>query len=181
VFIALHGRFGEDGTVQGILDGSASRTPAAACSPRRSRWTSCAPSAIWQSEKLPHRPVRAARTRHRFDCAPREKLGLPLMVKPASEGSSIGMSKVRKAAADLEEAICACGELRPRRHRGEIHRTASSSRSASSASEALPIIKLETPRDFYDYQAKYISATTRAIISPAGLAPKKEAEIQALC
>jgi D-alanine-D-alanine ligase len=47
-------------------------------------------------------------------------------------------------------------------------------------SEALPLIKLETPRDFYDYQAKYISDDTRYLI-PSGLAPKKEAEIQALC
>jgi D-alanine-D-alanine ligase len=46
--------------------------------------------------------------------------------------------------------------------------------------QVLPIIKLETPRDFYDYQAKYVSDDTRYLI-PSGLAPKKEAEIQALC
>jgi D-alanine-D-alanine ligase len=142
VFIALHGRFGEDGTVQGILE--------------------------WLGIPYTGSGVLASARR----------LGLPLMVKPVNEGSSIGMSKVRAAdalgkayrlAAKYDRVVMAekfiegveltCGIL------GE---------------QALPLIRLETPRDFYDYEAKYIANDTRYII-PCGLAAAKEREVQALC
>jgi D-alanine-D-alanine ligase len=100
------------------------------------------------------------------------------MVKPASEGSSIGMSKVR-AAAKLEEAY---------RFAAKYDRTVIAEEFVDGieltagilGEEALPLIKLETPRDFYDYEAKYIANDTRYIL-PSGLPAKKERELQALC
>src|SRR5688500_11238880 len=95
-FIALHGRFGEDGTVQGILEwlgipytGSGVLASALAMDKLRTK-------RIWQSEKL-STPAYALLEKNTDLPAVARKLGLPLMVKPASEGSSIGMSKVRKA------------------------------------------------------------------------------------
>ncbi len=101
VFIALHGRFGEDGTVQGFLEwlgipytGSGVLASALAMDKLRTK-------RIWQSEKLPTPPYAVLDKGTDLRAVAR-KLGLPLMVKPASEGSSIGMSKIRKAG-DLDE------------------------------------------------------------------------------
>src|SRR6266436_3921800 len=102
VFIALHGRFGEDGTIQGILEwlgipytGSGVLASALAMDKLRTK-------RIWQAEGLPTPPY-AVLDKDTDLRAVAKKLGLPLMVKPASEGSSIGMSKVRSAGA-LDEA-----------------------------------------------------------------------------
>src|SRR5687768_6472673 len=101
-FIALHGRFGEDGTVQGILEwlgipytGSGVLASALAMDKLRTK-------RIWAAEKLPTPSYQLLSGDTNFRIAAR-KLGVPLMVKPASEGSSIGMSKVR-AASKLEAA-----------------------------------------------------------------------------
>src|SRR5205814_7791681 len=103
VFIALHGRFGEDGTVQGILEwlgiaytGSGVLASALAMDKLRTK-------RIWAAERLPTAP-HAVLTKDSDLKAVARKLGLPLFVKPASEGSSVGMSKV-KHAGDLEEAF----------------------------------------------------------------------------
>jgi len=94
VFIALHGRFGEDGTVQGILEwlgspytGSGVLASALAMDKLRTKL-------VWQAYGLPTPPHEVLRAGTDFG-AVAQRLGLPLMVKPVSEGSSIGMSKVR--------------------------------------------------------------------------------------
>src|SRR5205814_1992398 len=101
-FIALHGRFGEDGTVQGVLEwlgipytGSGVLASALAMDKLRTK-------RIWAAEKLPTPRYELLSKETNFRIVAR-KLGVPLMVKPASEGSSIGMTKVR-AAGKLEEA-----------------------------------------------------------------------------
>src|SRR5207253_6382354 len=103
VFIALHGRFGEDGTVQGILEwlgipytGSGVLASALAMDKLRTK-------RIWAAEGLPTAP-HAVLTKETNLKAATRKLGLPLFVKPAREGSSVGMTKVKRAG-DLEEAF----------------------------------------------------------------------------
>ena len=177
VFIALHGRFGEDGTVQGILEwlgipytGSGVLASALAMDKLRTK-------RLWAAEKLPTPAYELLGESTNFRVAAR-KLGVPLMVKPASEGSSIGMSKVR-AAAKLEEAYRLAAKYDPvviaEQFVDGIELT-----GAILGERALPLIKLETPRDFYDYQAKYVSDDTRYIV-PCGLPAEKEQELQELC
>jgi D-alanine-D-alanine ligase len=176
-FIALHGRFGEDGTIQGILEwlgipytGSGVLASALAMDKLRTK-------RIWAAEKLPTPAYQALGDDTNFRIAAR-RLGLPLMVKPASEGSSIGMSKVR-AATKLEEAY----RLAARYDRVVIAEQFIEGMELTGAilgEQALPLIKLETPRDFYDYEAKYLADDTRYIV-PCGLPAAKERELQALC
>ena len=176
-FIALHGRFGEDGTVQGVLEwlgipytGSGVLASALAMDKLRTK-------RIWQAEKLPTPPY-AVLDRNSDLRAVAKRLGVPLMVKPASEGSSIGMSKVSRAAA-LDEAYALAANY-DRIVIAEKFVEGSELTVGILGERALPIIKLETPRDFYDYQAKYVADDTRYLI-PCGLPPKKEQALQALC
>jgi D-alanine-D-alanine ligase len=132
---------------------------------------------IWGAEKLPTPAYELLSEDTNFRIAAR-RLGVPLMVKPASEGSSIGMSKVRAAAA-LEEAY----RLAARYDRVVIAEQFIDGIELTGAilgERALPLIKLETPRDFYDYEAKYLADDTRYIV-PCGLPAKKERELQELC
>jgi D-alanine-D-alanine ligase len=93
------------------------------------------------------------------------------MIKPANEGSSIGMSKVRRAA-DLEEAYTLAANYDPiviaEQFIEGIELTA-----GILGRQPMPLIRLETPRDFYDYEAKYSASDTRYII-PCGLPPDAE-------
>jgi D-alanine-D-alanine ligase len=177
VFIALHGRFGEDGTVQGVLEwlgipytGSGVLASALAMDKLRTK-------RVWQSEKLPTPAYELLAQDTNFSIAAR-RLGVPVMVKPASEGSSIGMSKVR-VAAKLEEAYRLAAKY-DRVVIAEKFIEGTELTGAILGEQALPLIKLETPRDFYDYEAKYVADDTRYIV-PCGLSEKKEREIQALC
>jgi D-alanine-D-alanine ligase len=97
------------------------------------------------------------------------------MVKPANEGSSIGMSKVRRAA-DLEEAYALAANYDPL-VLAEQFIEGSELTAGVLGREALPLIRLETPRDFYDYQAKYVADDTR-YICPCGLPAEEEHAIQ---
>ena len=176
-FIALHGRFGEDGTVQGILEwlgipytGSGVLASALAMDKLRTK-------RIWAAEKLPT-PDYELLTKDTNLRIVARRLGLPIMVKPASEGSSIGMSKVR-AAGDLEEAYALAVNY-DRVVIAEQFIDGIELTCGVLGSEPLPLIKLETPREFYDYEAKYLTDDTRYIL-PSGLPAKKERELQELC
>jgi D-alanine-D-alanine ligase len=176
-FIALHGRFGEDGTVQGVLEwlgipytGSGVLASALAMDKLRTK-------RIWSAEKLPTPRYELLGAQTNFRIAAR-KLGVPIMVKPASEGSSIGMSKVR-AAGKLEEAYRLAAKY-DRVVIAEEFVDGVELTGAILGDQALPLIKLETPRDFYDYEAKYIANDTRYLV-PSGLPAKKEKELQELC
>lgn len=177
VFIALHGRFGEDGTIQGILEwlgipytGSGVLASALAMDKLRTK-------RLWNAEKLPTPAYQRLGEDTNFRIVART-LGVPLMVKPASEGSSIGMSKVR-AAAKLQEAYRLAAKYDPVVI-AEQFVEGTELTGAIVGEEALPLIKLETPRDFYDYDAKYVSDDTRYIV-PCGLPQSKERELQELC
>jgi len=177
VFIALHGRFGEDGTVQGILEwlsipytGSGVLASALAMDKVRTK-------RLWHAEGLPTAPFEILHERSAFG-AVAKKLGTPLFVKPASEGSSVGMSKVR-GAGKLKAAYTLAAKYDPVVI-AEKFIDGPELTVAILGERVLPIIRIETPREFYDYEAKYLADDTRYLI-PCGLAPTKEKEIQALC
>ena len=176
-FIALHGRFGEDGTLQGALEflglpytGSGVLASALAMDKLRTKQ-------LWHANGLPTPAFELLDSRTDFR-AVAGRLGLPIMVKPANEGSSIGMSKVR-AAADLEEAFALAVNY-DRVVLAEKFIEGTELTGAILGREPLPLIKLETPRDFYDYEAKYVRDDTRYIV-PSGLPQQKERDIQQLC
>jgi len=174
VFIALHGRYGEDGTVQGALEllgipytGSGVLASALAMDKWRTKL-------MWQAAGVPTPRYEVLSA----DSNPNGvvvRLGLPLMVKPANEGSSIGMSKVR-AAAQLGEAYVLAARHDPVVIAEQFIDGPELTVGILGAA-ALPVIRLETPRDFYDYEAKYVAADTRYLI-PCGLPPEAEASIQ---
>ena len=100
------------------------------------------------------------------------------MFKPASEGSSIGMSKVRSAAG-LDEAYALAANY-DHVVIAEKFIDGTELTAGILGDQVLPLIKIETPRDFYDYQAKYIADDTRYIV-PCGLPAARERDMQALC
>ena len=105
------------------------------------------------------------------------ELGCPLMVKPALEGSSIGMSR----ADDADQLRAACARAAEYDSHVMVERwiTGGEYTAAVLGREALPLIRLETPHAFYDYDAKYHADDTRYLI-PCGLDQTVEAELQAL-
>ena len=174
VFIALHGRYGEDGTLQGALEllgipytGSGVLASALAMDKWRTKL-------VWQAAGVPTPRYERIDANTDFQ-ALAARLGLPIMVKPANEGSSIGMSKVR-VAENLEEACTLAANYDPtviaEQFIEGVELTA-----GVLGDQALPLIRLETPRDFYDYQAKYVADDTR-YICPCGLDAAAEQAIQ---
>ncbi len=156
-FIVLHGRGGEDGVVQGLLESvglpyTGSGVAASALGMDKFR---C--KLIWQALGLPTAPYRLVTDPGQLDTA--AELGLPLMVKPAHEGSSIGMTRVER----LEE-LQAAWQLAARYDREVlVEQWISGGEYTISilGEQVLPIIQIEADATFYDYQAKYQSDTTR--------------------
>ena len=154
VFNIMHGRGGEDGEIQGALD--VLQIPYTGCGVMASAisMNKLMTKRIWSSANLPTPAFIVLTPETNFDEVV-EQLGLPLMVKPANEGSSIGMSKVNKAeelkaayeyAAEYDSLIFA-----------EEWVTGHEYTIAILGNEALPVIRLEVQSDFYDYEAKYSS------------------------
>lgn len=175
VFIALHGRYGEDGTLQGALELAGipyTGSGVLASSLAMDKWRT---KLVWQAAGIPTPRYELLHAGSDFG-AVAERLGLPIMVKPANEGSSIGMSKVPRAA-DLEEAWTLAANYDPvviaEQFIDGIELTA-----GVLGRDPLPVIRLETPRDFYDFEAKYVADDTRYIL-PCGLDPAAEAAVQA--
>jgi D-alanine-D-alanine ligase len=173
-FVILHGRFGEDGTVQGALEllgvpytGSGVLASALAMD----KWHA---KLVWQACGIPT-PRAELLARDSDWQALATRLGLPLMVKPANEGSSIGMTKV-KTARELAEAYALAANydsvVIAESFVEGVELTA-----GILGEQPLPLIKLETPREFYDYEAKYQADDTRYLI-PCGLPPDAERIVQ---
>jgi D-alanine-D-alanine ligase len=174
VFIALHGRYGEDGTIQGALEllgipytGSGVMASALAMDKWRAKL-------VWQACEIPTPRFELLARTSDFN-AVAARLGLPLMVKPSNEGSSIGMTKV-KSARDLAQAYALAvkydGIVIAEAFVDDVELTA-----GVLGDTPLPLIKLETPREFYDYEAKYVAPDTRYVI-PCGLSPDTERVVQ---
>jgi len=172
-FIALHGRGGEDGVIQGALQilgipytGSGVMASALAMDKVRSKQ-------IWAACGLPTAEFIEIGTEADLDRV-RLDLGFPVMIKPVHEGSSCGATKVNKAA-DLQSAWQKARAL-DKRVLAERWITGAEYTAAVLGHEVLPMIRLETPREFYDYEAKYIEATTR-YICPSGLSAEQEQQL----
>jgi D-alanine-D-alanine ligase len=176
-FNALHGRFGEDGTVQGALEtlkipytGSGVMASALAMDKWRTKL-------VWQAAGVPTPRYRVAEAASDWMRMVAE-LGLPLIVKPAREGSTIGITKV--SSVDHDELRLAYEEAA--RHDALVlveEFVAGVELTASILGRsALPLIRIEAPQGNYDYQAKYFSDETR-YFCPSGLDAALEARIQA--
>jgi len=175
-FIALHGRGGECGAMQGLLEtmgvpftGSGVLGSALAMDKLRTKQ-------LWQGVDLPTPGFAVLRNANDLLPASAE-LGFPMMLKPVHEGSSIGMAKVDRAA-DLEQAWQAADSydhevLAERWVEGPEYT------AAIVGETVLPLIRLETPREFYDYEAKYQADTTQ-YHCPCGLPVEQEDKLKAL-
>ena len=178
VFIALHGRGGEDGVVQGLLEvlglpytGSGVLASALAMDKLRTKQ-------VWSSAGIPTPPFAPLPDEEAVE-AVKNTLRYPVIVKPAHEGSSIGITKVERA-----DDLFAAWQV-ALRYDAEVFAEQWVSGQEFTAgvldAETLPLIRLETPNDFYDYDAKYQANTTRYLI-PCGLEDAREQalKIQAL-
>ena len=173
-FIALHGRHGEDGTIQGALEvmhipytGSGVLASALAMDKFRTKL-------LWQAAGLPI-PEYALLTADSDFNEIEDELGLPLFVKPAREGSSIGISKV-KAQGELAAAYAEAA-----RHDSLVIAEKGVMGGEYTVGivgdEVLPIIKIEPATEWYDYEAKYNRDDTR-YLCPCGLPEAQEKRIR---
>ena len=177
VFIALHGPFGEDGTLQGALE--TLHLPYTGCGVMASaigmdKWRT---KLLWQGAGLPIPAVEMLDEASDF-AAVEARLGLPLFVKPATEGSSIGVIKV-KQAGELEAAFREAQKFDPL-VLAEQFIGGGEYTCAIIDGEAYPTIKIEPATEFYDYQAKYFRDDT-VYRCPSGLDEATEAQARALC
>jgi D-alanine-D-alanine ligase len=170
VWIALHGPGGEDGTVQGALEylgvpytGSGVMGSAIGMDKLRTK-------RLAQAVGVATADYVVLRGQQDFELA-LERLGVPMIVKPATQGSSVGMSKVQEAgdlpaayaaAARIESSVFAEGWISGREYTVAVLQ-----------GQALPAIRIETPRTFYDYEAKYFRDDTR-YFCPCGLSVPAE-------
>ena len=177
-FIALHGRYGEDGTVQGALElldipytGSGVMASSIAMDKIMTK-------RIWRFEGLPTPDWRMVSSADETRAA-LEALGAPMIVKPARDGSSIGLTKVMNA----EE--CAQAYALAAQYDAEVlceqfiagDETTCPVLGTGAKAAALPVIRIVAPEGNYDYQNKYFTDTTQ-YHCPSGLPAEEEAEIQ---
>jgi D-alanine-D-alanine ligase len=179
VFIALHGRFGEDGTVQGALEvlripytGSGVMGSALAMDKWRTKL-------VWDASGIP--TPRFAMVKSTTDWEKvTELLGMPVIVKPAREGSTIGLTKVHtpadfhaawKLAAKYDDLVVAEEFIAGQ----EL--TASIVTDRDSGEIALPLVRIEAPQGNYDYQNKYFTDDTK-YYCPSGVRADLEDEIR---
>jgi D-alanine-D-alanine ligase len=178
-FIVLHGRGGEDGQIQGVLEwlnipytGTGVQGSAIGMDKVKTKQ-------VWQGSELPTAPYRIVSK----DSDLNEivgSIGLPFIIKPVHEGSSIGMSKVEKIE-DFAEAI-AKAAVHDAVVMAEKWITGREFTIVILNGQALPVIRLEPPKDvaFYDYEAKYNRNDVQYGI-PCGLTEDEEKRLQALC
>jgi D-alanine-D-alanine ligase len=176
-FIALHGRGGEDGTLQGALEvlgipytGSGVMGSAIAMDKWRSKM-------IWLANGLPTPRYRILRANDDWAGVAKE-LGLPLIVKPANEGSTLGLTKVTEV-----KQLPAAYELAAKKYNDIAlaeQFIAGPEYTASVLDDAaLPLIRIEAPQGNYDYQNKYFTDDTQ-YHCPCGLPADEEKALQAL-
>ena len=180
VFISLHGRYGEDGTIQGLLDllelpytGSGVLASALAID-------KIVTKQVWISNGLATPEYEELTAKSDWNAVVKH-LGLPLIVKPAHEGSSLGLTKVKSVdelpaayqlAAGLDKKViaetCIVGDELTCPLVGQ-----------GNAAEALPVIKIIPPQANYDFHNKYFSDETK-YLCPTGLAPEVNERVQEL-
>ncbi len=174
-FIALHGRGGEDGVIQGALEtlglpytGSGVAGSALGMDKYRCKL-------LWRGLGLPTADFVMLQSEPDLDAA--AALGFPLIIKPSHEGSSIGMARV-ESWAELQQAWRDAA-----RYDAEVMAekwiSGAEFTAAILGDEVLPLIRLETPRTFYDYAAKYEADDTR-YLCPCGLDEAQQQQLQQL-
>jgi D-alanine-D-alanine ligase len=183
-FIALHGRFGEDGTVQGALEllgipytGSGVMASSIAIDKVTTK-------RIWLSEGIPtprYKLLRRGNFDRRQVIEIPDDLGLPVIVKPAREGSSIGVTKVA-GYSGMTQAVDIAGKLDADilcEQCIEGDEVTCPILGAGDDARALPIVRIVAPEGNYDYQHKYFTNDTRYLV-PSGLPVGEEEAIQEL-
>jgi D-alanine-D-alanine ligase len=182
-FIALHGRFGEDGTVQGALEllgipytGSGVMASSIAIDKTMTK-------RVWLSEKIPtphYVLLKQNAMNPEAQAHVLQSLGLPLIVKPAREGSSIGVTKVMRNSELLkaleDAAQCDADILCEEFISGD--EVTCPILGEGDAAKALPVIRIVAPSGNYDYQNKYFTDDTQYLV-PSGLPEAEEKVIQA--
>ncbi len=183
-FIALHGRFGEDGTVQGALELLGIPYTGSGVMASSISIDKVTTKRVWLAEGLPtpkYKLLRRGEFERQDVMAIPDLLGLPVIVKPAREGSSIGVAKVEgysgmesavEIAADLDADVLCEQFIAGDEVTCPVIGTGDSAR-------ALPVIRIVAPEGNYDYQNKYFTDDTQYLV-PCGLPAGEEAAIQAL-
>ena len=176
VFNVLHGRGGEDGVLQGLLEclglpytGSGVLGSALAMDKLKTKQ-------LWKGVGLPT-PAFTLLSGVQDLSAVASDPGFPLMLKPVHEGSSIGMTRVRQEA-DLQQAF-ATADRYDREVLAERWIDGMELTAGIVGDVVLPLIRLETPNEFYDYNAKY-EADTTGYHCPCGLPAHQERQLQKL-
>ena len=176
VFITLHGRYGEDGTVQGALELMGmpyTGSGVMASSLAMDKWRT---KLVWIAAGIPTPRFAMLEAGSDFKAVLHD-LALPLIVKPSREGSTIGLTKVTRAqemeaayrkAAAFDELVLA-----------EEFIAGAEVTASILGDKTFPLVRIEAPGGSYDYQAKYFSEETR-YFCPSGLPSAQEARIQAL-
>ena len=180
VFNILHGRGGEDGTMKGLLEQIG--IPYTGCGVMASALTmdKMRTKMLWKAFGLPVAEMEIVTVENRATLNPEvvvKKLGLPLMVKPSLEGSSVGLTKV-KTMEELESAVDFALKF-DRTVLIEEWLAGDEFTVPVLDGEVLPSIKIVPEGEFYDYEAKYISDNTQ-YFCPAGLSDAREQELRRL-
>jgi D-alanine-D-alanine ligase len=175
-FIALHGRFGEDGTVQGVLEalglpytGSGVMASALAMDKWRTKL-------VWLASGVPTPAYRLLTPDTNF-AKVLDELGLPLIVKPAREGSSIGVTKVH-TAAQMQDAFALAFKLDPLVI-AEAFIDGQELTATILGDQALPLVRIEAPQGDYDFKNKYFTDDVK-YHCPSGIRAGLEDEIRAV-
>jgi D-alanine-D-alanine ligase len=180
-FNALHGGYGENGQLQGALDFYGIRYTGSGVLGSALGLDKYRTKLVWQQTGIPTPPFESVLRGDDYAARAQQiiaKLGLPLFVKPASEGSSVAVAKVKEAAAlpaALEEAA-------RHDHIVVVEKSIDGGGEYTACIAAdieLPLIKIVPAGEFYDYHAKYIADDTQYLI-PCGLDAAREAELQKL-
>jgi D-alanine-D-alanine ligase len=174
IFNALHGRFGEDGTIQGVLtlmNIPFTGSGVMASSVGMDKWRT---KLLWRALNIKTPDFEVVNALSNF-AEIEKKLGLPLFVKPANEGSSIGITKVKEKGG-LEAAYLLASKADPlviaEKYIGGGEYTV-----GILGDKPLPIVRIVPKNEFYDYEAKYLRNDTQ-YLCPCGLSFEKEIQIQ---
>jgi D-alanine-D-alanine ligase len=183
-FIALHGRFGEDGTVQGALELLGIPYTGSGVMASSISIDKVTTKRVWMAEGLPTPKYvllrRGAYTREQVMAVP-DELALPLIVKPAREGSSIGVVKVlgySEMAAAVEQAAALDADVLCEQFISGDEATCPVL-GAGDGARSLPVIRIVAPEGNYDYQNKYFTDDTKYVV-PCGLPDGEEQAVQDL-
>ncbi len=178
-FINLHGRFGEDGCIQGALEMLGipyTGSGVLASSIGMDKWRT---KLLWRAMQVATPEFELVNAQSNF-AAIEQKLGLPIFVKPANEGSSIGISKVKESGG-LQAAYALAAQsddiVIAEQFVGGGEYTVGIIGDGKGDYTALPVIRIVPKNEFYDFEAKYLRDDTE-YRCPSGLSADKEAQIQ---